>query len=583
MPRYSAKSRSYYAQRAMERRLLNRVRHPIADQARVYIPRGSQLAQQLGVGVGLSYKDASPEQQAIRRALGWRGRGGFFGGVAGLLSGKGWKAGSDFGDKLWASGGQQLAGFVPGLSTAVSYGDQVAPVAQQLASMAGRGAYAKQNSLIMNPNVSDVVPDFAPTDIHTVRFTNKEFIQDIYAPAVNTPFSTLRWSLNPGIESTFPWLSQLGINFVDYEIEQLIFTYKSTVAEFAAASGQVGQIVMATQYNPSEAPFQTKEEMMLYQGAMSCKTTESMLHGVECDPAKNAGSANKLIRFGNVGVTEDLKNFDLGTLNLAVINAPSTYTGQILGELWVSYTVVLRKPRLAAALGYGIPRSVFVCKGASAAVPFGLNGYSGFGVGSQNSLPVTYIPPPSTTSTITQYTLNGVQVGPDNLYAVGAPFVVTNQQCGATFRLAPNWSGILRVRIVTKHNQNFNAVNLMGLYSSNYTTISRYADLPLTSALNTVGWDHKIVSRDQAAPEQTNDSTPSGQTQYDSEYHLRVLPAVGGIPNELYLSLSNTTAPTECVSFIEFMGYNTSLSIDDSGSVPQLALQTVNNQPYQYA
>ena len=134
-----------------------------------------------------------------------------------------------------------------------------------------------------------------------------------------------------------------------------------------------------------------------------------------------------------------------------------------------------------------------------------------------------------------------------------------------------------------KHYAASSQINLIGVYSSNSSTIYRYADLPLTSALNVVGWDHKIVSRDMAAPEQTGDAQAIQHTQYDSEYHLRVLPAVGGIPNELYLSLSGGSAPGECVSYIEFTGYNTSLSIDDSGSVPQLALQTANNQPYQYA
>lgn len=563
-----------------------RLKYPRSDFARIYVPRSSNAAAALGIKPG-KYSDVDSEQQALRRAYGWRGRGGYMGENIGSQFGS--HAGGAIADAIWSeeadrakwrpifqAGGKWLGG---------KAGSALEDYAQGAGGyVTGRGAYAKHNSLIAG-NASDVVPDFAPTDIHTVRYTNKEFIQDIYAPAVNTPFSTLRWSLNPGLETTFPWLSQIGINFVDYELEQLIFTYKSTVSDFAAASGQVGQIVMATQYNPTEAPFQTKEEMMLYQGAMSCKTTENMLHGVECDPSKNAGSAVKLIRFGGVGLTEDLKNFDLGTLNLAVINCPSTYTGQILGELWVSYTVRLRKPRLAAALAYGIPRSVFVCKGASALVPFGLNGFSGFGIGSQNSLPVSYIPPASTSVIMPTYTLNGSQVGPDNLYNVGGPALVPSspgQQNGGTFRIAPNWSGILRVRLVQKHANTSAQVNVMGIYSSNMTTIYRFADLPLTVGLNTVGWDHKIVSRDMAAPEQISDSSAT-HIQYDSEYHLRILPAVGGIPNELYVSLNAPSAPSECVAYIEFMGYNTSLSIDDSGSVPQLALQTVNNQTYQYA
>jgi hypothetical protein len=62
-------------------------------------------------------------------------------------------------------------------------------------------------------------------------------------------------------------------------------------------------------------------------------------------------------------VSQDLKTYDHGLFQIAVSNAPSSYANQVLGELWVSYTIKLRKPKLFTGLGLGISRDVFVGNG----------------------------------------------------------------------------------------------------------------------------------------------------------------------------------------------------------------------------
>ena len=53
---------------------------------------------------------------------------------------------------------------------------------------------------------------------------------------------------------------------------------------------------MATNYNPDAVNFVSKEAMMQYHGAVSGRVTEDLTHGVECDPALNAGTATKYVR-----------------------------------------------------------------------------------------------------------------------------------------------------------------------------------------------------------------------------------------------------------------------------------------------
>jgi hypothetical protein len=99
---------------------------------------------------------------------------------------------------------------------------------------------------------------------------------------------------------------------------------------------------------------------------MTSKVSQGMLHGVECDPNKNSGSPGKFIRGGPILESQDATNFDLGTLNVAVTSTPSEFTNKALGELWVSYTVVLRKPKFYIAEGSNIIQDYFLIKAPSA-------------------------------------------------------------------------------------------------------------------------------------------------------------------------------------------------------------------------
>jgi len=57
---------------------------------------------------------------------------------------------------------------------------------------------------------------------------------------------------------------------------------------------------------------------------------------------------------------EDVKTYDLGQLNVSVSNTPATFANQALGELWVSYTVELRKPKFFGTRGLAIQKDLFV-------------------------------------------------------------------------------------------------------------------------------------------------------------------------------------------------------------------------------
>jgi len=233
----------------------------------------------------------------------------------------------------------------------------------------GTGEYMgpETNGLIASSkSTMDVVPLFAHDSDQGVVITKREYVSEIYGPALTSPstaepFSLQSFAINPGLERTFPWLSQIAANYDEYTMNQLIFTFKSTTTESGnQTNGQVGTVIMATNYNAAAAPFAEKFTMMQYDKANSSRLTESLQHGVECNPALLSGSHGEYVRVNPVVSNQDLKTYDHGLFQIAVANCTANLSNQSLGELWVSYSVTLRKPKFFTGKGLAISKDIFL-------------------------------------------------------------------------------------------------------------------------------------------------------------------------------------------------------------------------------
>jgi len=376
----------------------------------------------------------------------------------------------------------------------------------------GRGAYDAMNSLV-GGGVAPEVPQFhsAGDEGGAITVSRKEFLSDIYGPA--TGFDVQPFSINPGLETTFPWLSQIAQNYDEYEMKQLIFTYRSTTTDIGSTTnGQCGTIIMCTNYNAAAGPFEDKVVMMEYDGAMSSKTTESMLHGVECDPRKLSGAEGKYVRANPVISNQDLKTYDHGLFQLAIANSPAGFANQAIGELWVSYTVVLRKPKFFTARGLGISQDIYVSGGDESTTRF---------MGTQNSL------------------LSGQQNNIGSMLTIGSNSIVI------TFPAA--YAGYLEVRLASDGlttiggsvgiNTGGTTTTVQDIYGSN---LNGATDTPANFVSNTL-----------------NAIPTGGQLVYVC--HINITPAIGNTDNTLTITTSNcTVAPVQsCLTIAEYnSGYS---------------------------
>lgn len=200
----------------------------------------------------------------------------------------------------------------------------------------GMGDYKVQSNSLMNSQT----PVFAGAEPFTFR--HSEYLADVIS---STGFQVTEYPINPGLQSTFPWLSQIAPGFQCYKIKGLIFHYKPmSGSAVASANAALGTVVMATQYDPDASAFVAKRDMETYQFSTSAAPNCAMIHPVECKESYNV-LGEKYVRSDEV--TNDLRFSDHGTFSIATVGMQTA--GFVVGELWVSYHIEMTKPRSSPA------------------------------------------------------------------------------------------------------------------------------------------------------------------------------------------------------------------------------------------
>lgn len=172
---------------------------------------------------------------------------------------------------------------------------------------------------------------------------HREFIENVPASAA---FVIAGFPLNPGLPGTFPWLSNVAKNFEEWVPRGIVFEFKTTSSNAVvstAANAALGTVIMATEYNPLNPGFGNKQQMENYQWAVSTNPSRSKIHMVETAKSQNP-LGSYYIRTGAVPSNGDARFYDIGTTYVASDGMQSS--GTYVGELWISYEVELRKPRL---------------------------------------------------------------------------------------------------------------------------------------------------------------------------------------------------------------------------------------------
>jgi hypothetical protein len=171
------------------------------------------------------------------------------------------------------------------------------------------------------------------------RIRHREYIQDITAgtgsPSV---FSVQTLPVNPGQQSTFPWLSQLAQRFESYRFDSLKFCF-----ETESPSTTPGSLILGVDYDASDPAPVSKQQLMAYRSSVRSAPWEYCCHTSLSEDLHKQKSY--FVRPAGVPVSADVKLYDVGNLQVASQGATSAAT---LGELYVEYDVLLMTPSFDA-------------------------------------------------------------------------------------------------------------------------------------------------------------------------------------------------------------------------------------------
>ena len=139
----------------------------------------------------------------------WRGKGGFWGDIAGAAAGY-------INDKFVPSSWRKYVGSPDTWRKVVS----------------GLGAYEGNDRMRQEGMPTYIDQDVPQVDNPegtdgAVRIKHREFLMDIWSGGANFTMQAAI-PINPGSAACFPWLSQIAKRFTQYKLEGCIFHYKST-------------------------------------------------------------------------------------------------------------------------------------------------------------------------------------------------------------------------------------------------------------------------------------------------------------------------------------------------------------------
>ncbi len=197
----------------------------------------------------------------------------------------------------------------------------------------------------------------------SIRVSNREFISDL-ASGTSQTFTVCSFlGINPGLSTTFPWLSAIARKFESYKFRSLRF-----IIETEAATSLTGSAFLAIDFDASDAAPLSKQQMMSY------KTSVRSPVWSDCACSANKEELHKLgqeryVRGGALAANLDIRASDVGNLIAAALVQGAT---TVFGELYVEYDVELYTPQTDPSVDAVANSAKLVATGTvDRATPFG--------------------------------------------------------------------------------------------------------------------------------------------------------------------------------------------------------------------
>jgi hypothetical protein len=184
---------------------------------------------------------------------------------------------------IGSAGGGVLGGMLGSSGAGAAAGNNLGAAVSR---WIGAGDYSVgSNSIVKQTRASPHVP-MMHSQNQTITVRHKEYLMQVTS---STGFAvTQAFTLNPGLEATFPWLSNIARNYQEYSIKGAVFHYVPTSGNaISGTNNALGSVMMQTTYRSTDSPPVSKVELLNEYWACESIPSESFCHPIECDPKEN--------------------------------------------------------------------------------------------------------------------------------------------------------------------------------------------------------------------------------------------------------------------------------------------------------
>jgi len=158
------------------------------------------------------------------------------------------------------------------------------------------------------------------------RVANSELVASIVG---STDFAVTKFTINPGLLATFPWLSTSAVQYQQYRFHRLAVRYVTR-----APTSSTGSVIISPDYTASDDPPATETIASNTQDAIEDSTWKEITCRLDCR-AMYATSQRKLVRAGNLA--GDMQLYDSARVYVCTIGQADDST--VIGKLWLDYDV----------------------------------------------------------------------------------------------------------------------------------------------------------------------------------------------------------------------------------------------------
>lgn len=174
-----------------------------------------------------------------------------------------------------------------------------------------------------------------------VVVAHSEYIAEVSG---SVGFVVSNYAINPGLASSFPWLTNIAAQYEEYRVKKLHYRF-----ETEAPTSKAGTVILVTDVDALDTSFQSKQQAMDYRGATRTAPWQRCVHDAQAAARSPYGA--RFVRSGLPPSGGDLKTYDVGSFQLITQGMNDT---SIVGELYVDYIFEFIGPKVNNILGQNL-------------------------------------------------------------------------------------------------------------------------------------------------------------------------------------------------------------------------------------